>query len=279
MSNLALLFPLAGKPQDLALKQLAELSLKDVGQTKAEDTEVVPYFLNSGFTHIEEHAYHYLAYRNDREMYESMIQIEKDGCDGIMLDCWYDPGLLEARQALDIPVAGSAQSSLLAANMMAKNFALVTFTNLAIHKSIEVVERYCLKEKLVCAKAITTSFEDEMKAFVDAREEIEEFKKVSRKCIADGAELIIPACMALSTVVNMAPGCEKDYLGGIKEIDGVAVMDVLAVMVKVAEGMVALKKAGNPWISRKLGYAKASKNCEKRAPSYFKYQGSGCWHY
>ena len=96
-TKIALLIPLGRGAGEEALKIVSQVLLKGVGRTKNEDTEVVPCYLKQGYASLEELAAHYITYRSDREMYEAMLKIEKDGYDAIMLNCWYDPGLAEGR--------------------------------------------------------------------------------------------------------------------------------------------------------------------------------------
>lgn len=95
--------------------------------------------------------------------------------------------------------------------------------------------------------------------------------------VADGAEVIIPGCMILDPVLHFAPGCEKEYPNGINEVDGVPVMNVVAIAIKVAGAFVSLKKAGLPWISRKLYYNSPTKVALADAASMLEYKGPGFW--
>jgi len=275
-TKIALLIPFGRDAGEEVLKWSGEVLLKDVGRTKNDDTEVVPCYLEQGYTDLEALAYNYFGFRSDREMYEAMLKIEDDGYDAIMLNCWYDPALGQGRQALDIPIVGPSQVSTLFASMMGKRIGIVTFTPLAIPTIEANIERYGLIDKVALpVRAIRTSFDDQIMALFNADAEIQEFKRVARECIAQGADVLIPACMAMSPALSVAPGCEEEYPEGLKEVDGVAVVDILALMVKVVEGMVALKRAGRPWVSRKSTYAKASKEVEERAIAAIAYRGAG----
>ena len=66
----------------------------------------------------------------------------------------------------------------------------------------------------------------------------------------------------MSPTMRLTPGAEDLYPGGLTEVDGAPVVDVLSVTVKMAETMASLYLAGSGWISRKLLYA--------RPPQYVK---------
>ena len=105
------------------------------------------------------------------------------------------------------------------------------------------------------------------------------FIEASRRLIEDGAEVIILGCMAVDPVLVLAPSCAKNYPSGLREVDGVPLMNVTALTIKVAEGFVSLKNAGLPWISRKLYFASAKndKKALKTGAPLLKYSGPGFW--
>lgn len=57
---------------------------------------------------------------------EKAIEAEKEGYDGIISFCFGDPGVKPAREVLNIPVVGAAESSMLFASLLAKSFSVVT---------------------------------------------------------------------------------------------------------------------------------------------------------
>ena len=269
-TRIACLFPLARVVPKEALELNASLALKIFQMVKDKDTEIVPCFPEKGVISPEEQCYRHLVYRQDMEIYEAMIQIEKDGYDGIMIFCWNDPALFEARQALDIPVVGAAQSSILFAHVMGRKFGLVTLNPTIIPMQVDLVERYALKERLASVKPITIPL-DRLFAdlFVNSRSAIEDVQKIGRACIADGAEVLLIGCMAMAMALTLAPGCEKDFPNGLTEVDGVPIVNNLAVMVKAIESMVTLKRAGLPWISRKCSFARPAKAVEDKSVAVF----------
>ena len=273
--RIALLIPLGRGTKQETLRSYARLLLRNAEPVQDEDTEVVPCFLERGPTSLDEHVYHYLAYRSDRELFEAMLQIEKDAFDAITIACWHDPVLFEGRQALDIPVVGPAQVSTLFATTMGRKFGVVTLSPLVIPKQTEVVERYGLKQKLASIRALDMPLDKQLDGLTNARELIKEFQKVGRECVSDGAEVLISGCMAMAPALSLAPGCENEFPAGLREVDGAPIVDTVPLMIKAAEALTSLKKAGVPWISRKCLFSKASADIEAKWAADFPYHGSG----
>jgi Asp/Glu/hydantoin racemase len=66
---------------------------------------------------------------------------------------------------------------------------------------------------------------------------VEDFKKVAKTCIQDGADVIITGCGLVSPMITQS---------GNSEIGGVPVIDPMLVSLKVAELMVDFYRAGLP---------------------------------
>jgi len=69
-------------------------------------------------------------------------------------------------------------------------------------------------------------------ALMDAHREIKAFKEVAGELVADGADVLIPACGLMSPALLLAPGAEKEYPNGLTEVDGVPVMDAIGAAIK-----------------------------------------------
>ncbi|MDN3015516.1 aspartate/glutamate racemase family protein [Paenibacillus sp. BSR1-1] len=57
---------------------------------------------------------------------EKAIEAENEGYDGVISDCFGDPGVKPAREVLNIPVVGPCESSMLFASALGKSFSVVT---------------------------------------------------------------------------------------------------------------------------------------------------------
>jgi len=84
--------------------------------------------------------------------------------------------------------------------------------------------------------------------------------------------------MVLANILCVTPGCDE-YPQGIKEVEGVPILDVVSTSVRMAEVLVSMKRAGLPWISRKRSYSMPPDEIAGTVEAQFPYHGSGSWRY
>lgn len=261
-------------------KVWADVARRNIDLVKQKDTEVTFLFPRRGVTGMDGFFYSHIHHLGDSETFHSFVQAEKDGFDAAISACYYDPILRDLRQALDIPVLSIGEASMLFALMMGVKFGLVTIPSAEAAFDFEQnISKYGLKERAAGIQLIPETAEEQGMAMTDAHHGIEAFKKAARKLIANGADVIIPACGWMSPALRMAPGAEKDYPNGLTEVDGAAVLDVLGTTVKMAEALVSLKEAGSSWISRKAFYAQATPKAKEFGRAVLEYDGPGFWSY
>jgi len=229
--------------------------------TKQKDTEIVFRFCEWGMGPIDVAFYRYLDHLASIMVYFAPANAEQEGFDAVGINCFEDPMLWQVRQALNIPVIGIGESSMLFATLMGYKFGIVHISPYNIPETEEHLVKYGLKDRCVGMRPIAdwadTGAQD---GLTDSNLTIEAFITTARELIAAGAEVIIPGCSLMSPTVRLAPGAEKKYPNGLTEIDGVAIVDVLGQAIKLAETLVALNKGGSAWISRKLLFAQPSEH-------------------
>ncbi|MCL5734711.1 MAG: aspartate/glutamate racemase family protein [Actinobacteria bacterium] len=250
---------------------------RSFGPAMQPDTELTFRFPRRGLTDLETQPYNYFHTLGDSEILYMIMQAERDGFDGVVINCYHDPSLLAARQAVDIPVAGFGESSMLLALTMGRKFGLFCPSPLGVPDFEDRVAQYGLKDRCVGVLPGYLPSADQEAALVDAHAAIEEFTAVARELISRGAEVIIPGCGLIAPCVRFAPGCEAEYPNGITEIDGVPIMDLYGAAVKMVETLIALKRAGSPWISRKGVFARPSAKAFEGARTVLEYTGPGFW--
>lgn len=252
---------------------------KNMDLVKSPETEIYFQVPNNGLPSLgmDWFVSVYLNTMNDRVIIEGIVQAEKDGFDAVIINCFFDPALWGARQAVDIPVVGLCESAVLLASMMGAQFGIVAISPEAKHIVKENVVRYGLKDKLAGVRVISSTLDAQMAAVGCAVAGIEDFKRVARELIADGAEVLIPGCGVMGPVLRLAPGVSA-YPNGLTEVDGVPVLDIAGAAVKMAETLVALKRSGAPWISRKGFYARPTKKALEGARAVLELNmGQGVW--
>ena len=268
-------------PEAEYVKSWDRLLRKNLDLIKAETTEITFQIPRRG-AGAEATQYKFINALNDVETLFGYMELGKAGIyDAVIGLCFFDTMAREARQVLNIPFLVPGEVSMRMASMMGIKFGVVTASDSASMIVEDNIRKYGLRDNAVPTRAMPLGLgtDDWADCHTDAHGMIGKFTEVSRKLIEDGAEIIIPGCMAVDPVLALAPGCERDYPNGLREVDGVPVMNVSALTVKLTEVFVAMDKAGLPWISRKLYYASAegdSKALEVGAP-LLEYQGPGFW--
>lgn len=57
------------------------------------------------------------------------MKAERDGMDGVIIDCMGDPGMMAAREAVSIPVVGPGEAAMHMAAMMGNRFSCISITD------------------------------------------------------------------------------------------------------------------------------------------------------
>jgi len=273
-----------GTSEEKYMRQWNKILRKNVDLVKADDgTEVFCKVPRGGLQGLNRSlhccTYSTLNVFNDAEGLRGVMSAEEEGYDAIIEGCFFDPSLRAARQAVDIPVIAPGETAMHVAQMMGLKFGLISIGPDVNYILDENIARYGLKDRSVRTRPIPASYQQQWDAVFNAGELIEAAKEAGRQLIADGAEVVIPACIIMCNCLRIAPGAEKGYPNGLDYIDGVPVMDVVGTATKMAEAMVALRKAGSPWISRK-GYYRLLKGDNKaleEAREVLPYSGPGFW--
>jgi len=262
------------------LRSWDRLLRKNIDLVKAEGTEVTFQIPRLGTDSLHALQYKYMNALNDMETLYGYMELGKTGkYDAIFGMCFFDPMMREARQVLDVPFIGPGEVTMRLAAMMGRKFGVVSIGDRVNWNIEDLIEKYHLDSYSVGVRGLPVSIEDQVKAITDARENIDGFIKVSKELVAAGAEVIIPGCMIMDPALRLAPGCEKEYPNGLHEVDGVPIMNVIALSIKVAEAFASMKKAGLPWISRKLYYnsAEGNEKALRDGVRILEYRGPGFW--
>jgi Asp/Glu/hydantoin racemase len=263
------------------VKNWNRLVRKSIGLVKETDTEITFQIPRRG-AGAEATQYKFMNALNDVETLFGCLELGKAGIyDAVVVLCFFDTMAREARQALDIPFLAPAEVSMRMASLMGRKFGVVTASDSASLIVEENIKKYGLGENSVPVRAMQMDLgpEEWVNCHTDAHSMINNFTNAARKLIEDGAEVIIPGCMAVDPVLTVAPGCEQDYPNGICEIDGVPILNVTALLIKTAETFIAMNNAGLPYVSRKLYYASArdDKRALEAGAELLEYRGPGFW--
>jgi allantoin racemase len=211
--------------------------------------------------------YRSFRFYNDHEVLESLWKSYQEGYEAIALNCFYDPCLDVSREIMDIPIVGPAETSMLMASLMGAKFGIVTFHPKAIPDYENMIKTYGFEKKALAhpVRSLRQDFDKQMEGVTNPKSTIEDFRGTAKELIKDGAEVIIPGCLMLSPILVKS---------GVKEVEGVPVLDIVSVVIKFAEFMHDMLKAGLPIISRRGLYQGPDKKLVGEIRAIFGLQSS-----
>jgi allantoin racemase len=183
-------------------------------------------------------------FRFSRAVIRGAIQAERNGYDVFFMNHFQDVGLYDARAAVNIPVLGLGEASLLHACTMGRKLGLLTINPAFIPTHAEQVHRYGLQQRIAGIRAINAEISDYMEAFTSPAKKRELrtiFEYEARRLIEAGADIIVPA----GGIPMMLFGNEAEA-----NIDGAPIINGVTVVIKAAEMAVKLRRLGVPIASR-----------------------------
>ena len=106
------------------------------------------------------------------------IAAEKDGVDGIMIDCMADPGVEVLRETVSIPVLGPGHTSMHVAALLGRRFSLLVTTEFSARYFVEHVKRAGLESRFaachpvgIAPEELGTRSDSTFRSLVEAAEE------------------------------------------------------------------------------------------------------------
>jgi Asp/Glu/hydantoin racemase len=183
------------------------------------------------------------------------LEAERTGYDAFVIGHFQEPGLLEIRGAVDIPVIALGEATMLAALSMGRRFGLVTIDPAFIDWHERQVHAHGISQRVAGVRAIQMDLPGFMRAFTDEEAYAQvraNFVAQVRPLVAAGAEVIIPA----GGLPMLLFARECPFV-----IDGALVLNGIAVAAKAAEMALALHRITGSVVSRRGTYAKASAAC------------------
>jgi len=119
---------------------------------------------------------------------------EKDGFDGAFINCFSDPGLEGAREAVDIPVVGAGHASIFFGAELCHRFSIITPVESSIHKDEITLLAEGMESKLASVRSVDISVVD-----LEDKEKMTEalIKESERAVKEDGAHGILLGCTGM----------------------------------------------------------------------------------
>ena len=215
----------------------AERMVPIIKEAANKDTQIDFQFLDRSAYRLDNA---YLQMLNNVVMVDKIIEAEKQGYAAVVISCAPDPGIKEARQAVDIPVVSAGEAAMLLALNFGQKFGIVTVQHDIVGIFEDNIRTYGLRDRSVPVRTLDHS-EDGLAAqgryLQDPNRLNPQFENLCLASIADGAEVIIPACTSTSSSLRSI---------GYTEVPGtgVPVIDINHAAVKQAETLVDLHRIG-----------------------------------
>lgn len=156
------------------------------------------------------------------------LNAERQGFDAFACCTLPDPMLREARSLVRIPVVGAGEVCFREAARHGR-FGMLVFIDRMAQRYLEQVRDLGLSAQCVGVEPVGFGFQDVVKSFDDPRRVQDLFAQSARRMIARGAQAIIPGEIPLNVLLASS---------GMREVDGVPLLDSLALTLKAAEAAV-----------------------------------------
>jgi allantoin racemase len=184
---------------------------------------------------------------------DNALEAAEQGYDAFTFGHFQDPGLFEARSAVEIPVVGLGEASLHWAAQLGRHLALVTIDPVFDRYHLEQADRYGLGDRVRHVVGLGLSVEDFAPAF--AGEEgaggrlAELFAAAARPAVEDGADVIVPAGALVALLLAGERGLTVGHA---------PVLNSVAVALKQTEVAVKLRELTGLGPSRGPSFAAAT---------------------
>jgi allantoin racemase len=203
----------------------------------------------------DRHFHPLTEFRCAAQTIRNALEAERAGYEAFVIGHFQEPGLLEIRGAVDIPVVGLGEATMLGAVSMGGRLGLVTIDPSFIDWHERQVRAHGFDRRVVGVRAVHMDLPSFMRAFTDqdtyARVRADFIEQVG-PLVAAGAEVILPA----GGLPMLLFSRERPFV-----IDGALVLNGIAVALKAAEMALALRALNGAVVSRRGTYAKASAAC------------------
>lgn len=125
------------------------------------------------------------------------MQAAADGCDVFVIGHFQEPCLAEARAAVDIPVVGLGEATMLWAAQLGRRFGLISVDDVFEVIHLEQAERLNMGDRLVGVRALNATLEEFRRAFADepgAYQLLKDrFAQAAAELVDQGADVVISA--------------------------------------------------------------------------------------
>lgn len=172
------------------------------------------------------------------------LNAEKAGFDAFAACTLVDPLLREARDLVRIPVVAAGETCFRAAAAGGRKFGMLIFIDRMAQHYREQVRDLGFPDHCVGIEPVGFSFKDVVNSFDDPGRVKDLFAVAARRMIARGAQAIIPGEIPMNVLLTTS---------GMRDVDGVPLLDSLALTLQAAEAAVdAPAPQSGGWVGDKV---------------------------
>jgi hypothetical protein len=190
-------------------------------------------------------------FRCAQQTIHAALEAERQGYDAFVIGHFQEPGLTECRGAVDIPVVGLGEATMLFACSIGRRFGLVTIDPVFIPWHEEQVIRHGLSQRVGGVAAIKADLPRFMRAFTEPAEYAAvraDFVRQVQPLLARGCDVLIPAGGLPMLLFSQ----EQPFV-----IDRAVVLEGIATIMMATEMALAMHRLTGVVASRKGLYSKA----------------------
>ena len=161
------------------------------------------------------------------------VEAERGGFDAYAMATIPNPLIREIRTLVDIPVVGYGEASYHVASMLGRRFGVLVFIDRMAPLLEDHIAGHGLSTRCVGVRPSGVTFQQVLAGYTTPGPVIERFQDSARELVRAGADVIIPGEMPLNVLLA---------INGVKNVDGVPILDGLAVTMKLAEAFADLHR-------------------------------------
>ena len=183
---------------------------------------------------------------------DNALESAEQGYDAFVMGHFQDPGLYEARSAVEIPVVGLGETSLHWAAQLGRHLALVTIDPVFARWHLEQADLYGLRGRVSHVVGMGGGVDDFAVAFAGDAQAYDRlltrFRELAEPLVADGADVVIPAGALLALLLRNERGLTVGHA---------PVVNCVAVTLKATEAWVKVRSSTGLGPSRGPSFALA----------------------
>ena len=211
---------------------------RHIRKVVAPDTEVVLHGMRPG-TYPDTYpgsdiAFASLYALHSQQWLANAVEAQDQGFDAYALCTLPNPMIREVRSVVDLPVVGYGEATFHLACQLGHRFGVLLFIDRMAPLYQEQLGLYGLADRCAGIRPVGFTFHEVLAAWHEPSALIRRFEEAAGRLIDAGADVLVPGEMPLNVLLATH---------GVQRVQGVPVLDGLAVTLKQCEMLVSLKRS------------------------------------